>query len=45
MPNDYEHGATIELVRSHEDALARSLGGERVSALVRALADLAGGAD
>lgn len=33
------------LVRSHEDALARSLGGERVSALVRALADLAVGED
>jgi DNA-binding MarR family transcriptional regulator len=29
------------LVRAHEEALARSLGSERVSALVRALADLA----
>jgi DNA-binding MarR family transcriptional regulator len=33
------------LVSSHEDALARSLGRERVTALVRALADLAAGAD
>ncbi len=31
------------LVRSHEDALARALGGERVSALVRALRALAVG--
>ncbi len=33
------------LVSSHEDALASSLGRERVTALVRALADLAAGAD
>jgi DNA-binding MarR family transcriptional regulator len=31
------------MVQAHEEALARSLGQERVSALVRALADLAGG--
>jgi DNA-binding MarR family transcriptional regulator len=30
------------LVRAHESALAESLGGERVEALVRALTDLAG---
>ena len=30
------------MVQAHEEALARSLGRERVSALVRALADLAG---
>jgi len=30
------------MVRAHEEALARSLGQERVAALVRALADLAG---
>jgi DNA-binding MarR family transcriptional regulator len=30
------------MVQAHEEALARSLGQERVSALVRALADLAG---
>ena len=30
------------MVQAHEEALARSLGRERISALVRALADLAG---
>ena len=33
------------LVRAHEQALARSLGGDRVSALARALADLAASDD
>ena len=33
------------LVRAHEEALARSLGADRVTALVRALADLAAGED
>jgi hypothetical protein len=33
------------LVAAHESALAASLGGERVAALVRALADLAAAED
>jgi DNA-binding MarR family transcriptional regulator len=33
------------MVRAHEEALARSIGQERVSALVRALADLAAAED